>query len=123
MKAPLCFLPFLCTASLFAQPFISPEVDSDRRVTFRLKASTAENVRIQCEGLKPANMQKDAQGVWAFTSEPMEPDYYGYSFFVDSARVIDPSNPLFKYNLLNTESQVHVPGPASLRSEEHTSEL
>jgi enterochelin esterase family protein len=59
-------------------------------------------------------MQKDAQGVWSFTTEPIEPDYYGYCFFVDGARVIDPSNPLLKYNLLNIENQVHVPGPASL---------
>jgi Enterochelin esterase and related enzymes len=114
MKCPLFFLAFLCTTSLFSQPIISPEVHSDGRVTFRLKAPNAEAVRVQCESLKSADMKKDGQGVWSFTSEPMEPDYYGYSFFVDSARVIDPSNPLFKYNLLNTESQVHVRGPASL---------
>jgi enterochelin esterase-like enzyme len=114
MKSPLFLLVFLFTTSLFSQPMISPEVHSDGRVTFRLKAPNAETVRVQCEGLKSTDMKKDAQGVWSFTSEPMEPDYYGYSFFVDSARVIDPSNPLFKYNLLNTESQVHVPGPASL---------
>ena len=45
----------------------------------------------------------------------MEPDYYGYSFYVDSAPVYHPSNPLFKYNLLNTENQGACPGgPASL---------
>src|SRR6266478_1352430 len=114
MKSTLCFLALLYAGSVFSQPIISPEVHSDGRVTFRLKAPNAESVRVQCESLKPDNMQKDAQGVWSFTSQPMEPDYYGYSFYVDSARVIDPSNPLFKYNLLNTESQVHVPGPASL---------
>jgi enterochelin esterase-like enzyme len=114
MKSPLCLLGLFCAGTVFSQPIISTEVHSDGRITFRLKAPTAETVRVQCEGIKAANMQKDAQGVWSFTSEPMEPDYYGYSFFVDSARVIDPSNPLFKYNLLNTESQVHVPGPASL---------
>jgi enterochelin esterase family protein len=59
-------------------------------------------------------MAKDSQGVWSFTTEPMDPDYYGYSFFVDSVRVIDPSNPLLKYNLLNIENQVHVPGPKTL---------
>jgi enterochelin esterase family protein len=114
MKALLCFLSILCAGSLLSQSIISPEVHSNGRVTFRLKAPNAESVRVQCEGLKSVNMQRDAQGVWSFTSEPMEPDYYGYSFYVDSARVIDPSNPLLKYNLLNTESQVHVPGPASL---------
>src|SRR5262245_22633727 len=99
MKSPLFLLCLLFPVQLFSQPIISPEVHSDGRVTFRLKAPNAEAVRVQCEGLKSANMQKDAQGVWSFTSEAMEPDYYGYSFYVDSARVIDPSNPLFKYNL------------------------
>lgn len=114
MKAPLCLLSLLCAGVAFSQPVISPEVHSDGRVTFRLRAPNANSVRVLCESLKPAELQKDTQGVWQFTSEPMEPDYYGYSFLVDSARVIDPSNPLFKYNLLNTESQVHVPGPQSL---------
>jgi enterochelin esterase-like enzyme len=33
---------------------------------------------------------------------------------VNGLRINDPANPFLKYNLLNTESQVHVPGPASL---------
>ena len=69
---------------------------------------------MQCESLGALNMQKDDQGVWSFTTSRLEPDYYGYSFMVDGLRTIDLNNPLMKYNLLNTESQVHVPGPASL---------
>src|SRR3954465_14584126 len=99
MKALLWFLSLLLAGSSFSQSVISPEVNPDGRVTFRLKAPNAETVRLQCESLKTTNMVKDAQGVWSFTSEPMKPDYYGYTFYVDSARVIDPSNPLFKYNL------------------------
>jgi len=59
-------------------------------------------------------MQKGEGGVWSFTTDPLEPDIYAYSFAVDGVKVIDPANPLLKYNLLNTESQVHVPGPATL---------
>jgi enterochelin esterase family protein len=59
-------------------------------------------------------MQKDGQGVWSLTTEPLEPDIYAYSFVVDGVRMIDPNNPLLKYNLLNTDSQVHVPGPKTL---------
>jgi enterochelin esterase family protein len=59
-------------------------------------------------------MQKDEQGVWSVTTEPLEPDFYGYSFEADGVRLIDPSNHLTKPNLLNTQSVVHVPGPASL---------
>src|SRR5580765_8792708 len=102
---------FLALSGL-AQP--SPEVHSDRRVTFRLKASEVKTVQIHCEGVKDTAMQKDQDGVWSLTTEPLEPDIYTYSFQVDGVRVIDPQNPLLKYNLLNTVSQVHVPGPASL---------
>ena len=97
-----------------AQPIVSPEITSNGCVTFRLKAPLAKEVQLHCEGIKSSAMQKDEQGVWSFTSEPLEPDIYTYSFSVDGLRLIDPSNPLIKYNLLNTDSQVHVPGPASL---------
>lgn len=63
---------------------------------------------------KPWSMQKDEQGVWSATTEPLAPDFYGYSIVADGVRLIDPSNPLMKPNLLSTTSQVHVPGPASL---------
>jgi enterochelin esterase family protein len=93
---------------------VSPEVLPDGRVTFRISAPDAKQVRLHCEGIKETDLQKDEKGVWSFTSQTLEPDFYGYTFQVDGCRVIDPSNPSFKYNLLNTESQVHVPGPASL---------
>jgi enterochelin esterase family protein len=59
-------------------------------------------------------MQKDEDGVWSVTTEPLEPDLYGYSFVADGVGLIDPSNPGMKPNLLNTTSVVHVPGPPSL---------
>ncbi len=96
------------------QPLVSPEVHSDSRVTFRLRAPNAKEVRVRLETVGSKAMQKDEQGVWSFTSEPLTPDIYAYSFSVDGVQMTDPSNPLLKYNLLNTESQVHVPGPATL---------
>src|SRR4051812_9503740 len=103
---------FLFAATSFGQS--SPEVHADGRVTFRLKAADAKDVRLRCEGIKDTKLEKDDKGNWTFTSEPLEADIYAYSFQVDGARVIDPANPSLKYNLLNTVSQVHVPGPASL---------
>ncbi|HNS20821.1 MAG TPA: alpha/beta hydrolase-fold protein [Sedimentisphaerales bacterium] len=97
-----------------AQPLVSPEVHSDSRVTFRLKAPNAREVAIRLETVGSKAMQKDEQGVWSFTSELMPPDIYSYAFIVDGVQMIDPANPLLKYNLLNTENQVHVPGPAAL---------
>jgi enterochelin esterase family protein len=97
-----------------SQPLISPEVDNERRVTFRLKAPEAKDVKVRCEGVKANAMQKDEQGVWSMTTEAMEPDIYVYSFTIDGVHAIDPANPLIKYNLLNIDSQVHVPGSKDL---------
>ena len=104
------------TFGLFAQtppaPVVSPEVHSDNRVTFRFRAPNAKEVALSLEGAsKDVAMQKDEQGLWTVTTEPLEPDYYGYAFVADGVHLIDPSNSLMKPNLLNTTSQVHVPGP------------
>ncbi len=101
-------------SSASAQMLVSPEVHPDGRVTFRLRAPNAKEVLLRCEGTKAGPMQKGEGGVWSITTEPMKPDIYAYSFQVDGLRTIDPANPLLKYNLLNTDSQVHVLGPATL---------
>ena len=83
-------------------------------MTFRLRAQEAKQVQLQCEGIGVTNLQKDEQGVWSFTSEPLEPDIYAYSFSVDGLRIIDPNNSLLKYNLQLNESLLHVPGTNAL---------
>jgi enterochelin esterase family protein len=62
-------------------------------------------------------MQKDAQGVWAVTLGPLEPDLYGYSFLVDGVSQIDPSNPRVSDlihtvvpQFVPTQSMLHIPG-------------
>jgi enterochelin esterase family protein len=111
----LLFYVFGFASAAFAQtapaPVVSPEVQSDNRVTFRFRAPNVKEVALSLEGAsKDLTMQKDEQGVWSVTSEPLTPDFYGYSFVADGVHLIDPSNPLMKPNLLNTSSQVHVPG-------------
>jgi len=92
-------------------PLKSPEVQSDGHVTFRLRAPNAAKVEVSMEGQgAPTAMQKDGQGVWSTTVGPLQPDIYGYSLVADGVDLIDPSNPLMKPNLLNTQSAVHVPG-------------
>ena len=109
----------VCFSSLilFAQPparIISPEVQSNSHVTFRFRAPNAAKVEVSIEGqTTPTAMQKDEQGIWSVTTGPMQPDIYGYSIVVDGVPLIDPSNPLMKPNLLNTQSAVHITGPPS----------
>src|SRR5579859_580777 len=96
-----------------AGPVTSPEVLADHRVTFRLRLPDVKEVSVQIDGAsKPLAMQKDAEGIWSVTTEPLAPDYYGYMFLVDGAAVLDPSNNTIKPNLLYRANELHVP-PAS----------
>src|SRR5881397_1359466 len=92
----------------------STEVHADSRVSFWFRAPNAKEVLLSREGGARLPMKKDDQGTWTVTTEPLEPDFYGYTFVADGVGTIDPLNPLMKPNLLNTSSMVHVRGPASL---------
>ena len=116
---PFAFLVLLlCAGATWGQspspPVKSPEAHPDNTVTFRFRAPNAKEVSFHLEGAKPAPMQKDEQGIWNITTGALVPDFYSYSFSVDGVPLIDPSNPLIKPNLIASQSQVHVPGPASL---------
>lgn len=92
---------------------VSPELQTDRRVTFRFLDPNAHRVVLSLEGRgRPLAMQKDAQGVWSVTVGPLAPAIYGYSFVADGVPLSDPANSLFKPNLLNVQNMVEVPGPA-----------
>jgi enterochelin esterase family protein len=109
------FAGFAAFAQTPPAAVVSPEVHSDNRVTFRFRAPNVKEVVLSLEGSpKDLAMQEDEQGVWSATTDALTPDFYGYAFVADGVHLIDPSNPLLKPNLLNTTSQVHVPGPASL---------
>ncbi len=97
-----------------APPVDSPEVHADRTVTFRFRDPNAKEVILAREGAGRVPMQRDEQGIWTLTTDPLEPDLYGYSFIADGVGLIDPANAGMKPNLLNTTSVVHVPGPPSL---------
>jgi enterochelin esterase family protein len=93
---------------------VSPDVQPDRRITFRLEAPSAKAVLLNREGAKAVPMQKEQSGLWTVTTEPLDPDLYGYSFTVDGVNIIDPENVEIKPNLLHIQSIVHVPGAAPL---------
>lgn len=98
-------------------PLVSPEVAADGKVTFRLRAPNAKEVFVT--GIGPGagpeggrlNMQKDEQGVWSVTTEPMKPGIYQYAFNVDGLRITDPSNHRFQTGFSSARSsRLHVPG-------------
>ena len=75
------------------QNFISPEVNKDRTVTFRLRAPNAKDVKLSTQFIRGQQaMTKDANGIWTITLGPVEPEIYPYSFIVDGIQVADPKN-------------------------------
>jgi enterochelin esterase-like enzyme len=96
-----------------AAPVKSPEISADGRVTFHLRAPNAKEVFVTGIGQRLA-MQKNEQGVWTATTDPLKPDIYTYSFSVDGATFNDPGNPLMKSAYGNEgQSMVSVPGPVA----------
>jgi enterochelin esterase family protein len=91
---------------------ISPEVHSDRRITFRIRAPQASEVSLVFGAWnpKPQAMSKDESGVWSLTIGPVEPEIYTYSFLVNGLKVLDSSNPTVKTGNALDASVVEVPG-------------
>lgn len=107
-----------CVTAL-AQPtpappaLLSPEVSADRRITFRIRARTAEKVELSLEGNGRQPMLKGEGGVWTLTTAPLAPDIYGYTFAIDGTSFIDPASGEIKTNALSANSMVLVPGTPS----------
>ncbi len=88
----------------------SPVIHPDRTVTFKLTAPQATQVAVQCESLGSHDMVKGDDGVWSFTSPPLAPDLYSYSFTLDGTKIVDPANPELKTGYFGNESMLLVPG-------------
>jgi enterochelin esterase family protein len=95
-------------------PVTSPEVATDRQVTFRLLAPRAETVRLTGSDLPGIGQGKDltkgTNNVWEVTVGPLPPGSYRYQFNVDGVSVLDPRNPKTSESNENSWSLVHVPG-------------
>ena len=94
-------------ASLRAEPIIPssnlsgaklPRIESDLRVTFRLKAPHAKQVKLDGgSGLikEPTEMARAEDGTWSITTPPVVPGFHYYWFTVDGLRVNDLGSQTF----------------------------
>ncbi len=92
---------------------VSPEVLSDRRVTFRIQAPKASEITLWGDWLGNAPAEKLTKGdqdVWSVTVGPLAPDQYCYSFTVDGVKTIDPRNPSIKQGVSGSDSMFFLPG-------------
>jgi len=92
---------------------VSPEVHSDRRVTFRIRATNAEEVTLFGDWMKPETkltLAHDQEWIWSATVGPLEPGLAIYTFTVDGVTTPDPVNPRIKLRARTSASLVEVPG-------------
>jgi enterochelin esterase-like enzyme len=90
------------------EPIISPDVATDHRVTFRIRAPKATEVLVNAS-MGPGNpkppgtikdqpgqwtmpMQKSPDGLWTLSVGPLEPETYRYAFLIDGVRALDLAN-------------------------------
>ncbi len=95
-----------------ADGLVSPEVHSDRSVTFRVRAPKAANVTVYGDWMpigKPEAMTKDASGVWSYQTAPLEANGHLYWFNLDGVAVADPVNPVIKLRQRTSASLVEIP--------------
>ena len=91
----------------------SPEVSADRRITFRIYAPQAQNVRLNgsdIPGNRLSPLTKAENGVWEVTLGPVPAGAYRYTFNVDGVATIDPRNPATSESVTSVWSLVPVPG-------------
>ena len=100
--AVICMTFLLMPASVLAQQalwgsskIVSPEINEDNTVTFRLHAPKAVKVQVSGDFLAKgtADLVENKEGVWEYkTPEPLVPELYSYTFLVDGLKINDPNN-------------------------------
>ena len=110
-------------------PTTSPEILTDNRVTFRLKAPNASEVVVTGDFLPKdtinkdnkqvavpgcAKMQKDENGLWKYTTpDPLSPELYSYEFLVDGLKITDPSNVFYSRDVVTMSNLFLIDGDES----------
>lgn len=106
-------LPFIAlTQTPASDGLVSPEVHTDRSVTFRVRAPKAAEVTLYGDWMpvgKPEPMTKGEDGVWSIQTGPLEPNGHLYWFNLDGIAVADPINPVIKLRQRTSASLVEVP--------------
>ena len=97
-----------------APQVVSPEVTADRRISFRIVAPQAREIRLNASDIpglgQNTRLTKADNGVWELTVGPLDSGAYRYNFNVDGVATIDPRNPEISESNNNVWSLVYVPG-------------
>src|SRR5207302_3939013 len=72
-----------------------PKVDSAGRVQIRVKAPDAAKVRLNFWSGPKVDMEKQSDGFWTFTTEPLVPGLHYYTLNIDGADASDTNSQAF----------------------------
>jgi enterochelin esterase family protein len=119
-----CGIQVSAQQNLFiAQDLKSAIVNDDNTVTFNFKAPDAKKVQIAGDFTEKAegqhvggmvgagliDMRKDDEGIWTYTTKPLESELYSYEFMVDGVPTIDPNN-VYVFRDFATISNIFIVG-------------
>src|SRR5690349_1026102 len=92
-------------------PAISPEIASDGKVTFRVRAAKAQEVSLRGQwNRQPISLTKGDDGIWSVTLDTVPAGVWEYSFSVDGLNVLDSLNPIFKPQREPSKSILQIAG-------------
>lgn len=103
-------------SAMQAPRVVSPEVNADNSVTFRLLSEKASEVTLNGSWMgfrETLPLTKGEQGVWSVTIQPLPASMYHYNFFIDGVAAIDVTNPHALRDGIRYASLLIVPGAES----------
>ncbi|WP_324679133.1 esterase [Hymenobacter sp. GOD-10R] len=113
----MLLLAVLARAQPTKQTIVSPQINADNTVTFRLKAPTAASVKLKGSWMKdneaPLALTK-TDSIWSFTTSRLAPDFYRYNFYLEGVELLDPANSYAERAGTRYESIFIIGGPSSL---------
>jgi enterochelin esterase family protein len=89
-----------------------PRIDATGRVQLRVKAPDANKVKLNFWSGPKVEMQKQPDGFWTVTTEPLVPGLHYYVFNIDGADASDPGSKAF-FGGSRYVSAVEIPEPGS----------
>lgn len=89
-----------------------PRVDGQGRAQFRVKAPDATKVKLNFWSGPKLDMEKQADGYWTVTTQPLVPGLHYYTLAIDGAEVSDPSSHAF-YGGSRDASMIEIPEPGA----------
>ena len=103
----------LCLHAQNNMRLVSPDIQPDNSVIFRIKAPNATSVAVIgtfALDFKPVSMVKNDSGIYETKIGPLPSDMYEYRFILDSTLMLDPNNNSITRDGSIVENRLLVPG-------------